>query len=539
MITLRPYQADSIAAIYSYFERWDGNCLIVLPTGTGKSVVISEFLRGAITQWPDTRVVSVTHSRELIAQNFQTLIRNWPAAPAGIYSAGLGKRDLRSQIICGGIQSIYKNAYKVQQCDLVIVDEAHLIPRDSDTMYGRFLRELKEINPHMKIVGFTATPFRLDSGMLHKGEGAMFSRIAYEASILEMIEQGYLSEVVPKRMTTELDVSGVGTRGGEFIAGELERAVDVDAVTQAAVSEIIDYGQDRGSWLIFASGVAHANHIRDAIRAHGHTAETVTGETPAGERDRIITDFKAGRIRALTNMSVLTTGFDAPGVDLIGMLRPTKSAGLFVQMIGRGTRLAPGKDNCLLLDFAGNCRRHGPVDRIKVSAPLKGDGEAPIKTCPACCTICYAGVRTCPECDHEFPAPEPEIKKSAATDAVLSTQIQAEWLDVTEVEYRRPEKVGKPPSLCVVYHCGGYTAHKEWVCFEHQGYARQKACAWWAARSGDPVPNTVDDALRGTLLEPARIAVRPVGKYTEICGYDGLRERVVKAAADIDTEIPF
>lgn len=524
MMKLRPYQQEAVDAIYHHFTRWDGNPLIVLPTGTGKSVVIADFIKGAYTQWPDTRVIMLTHVRELIAQNFSTLIRNWPEAPAGIYSAGLGRKDINSAIICAGIQSIYKNAYKVQRCDLVIVDEAHLIPRKTETMYGRFLTDLKSINPSLKIIGFTATPYRMDSGMLHEGDGRMFHTIAYEMSILEAIEQGYLSEVIPKQMKTQLDVSGVGTRGGEFIPSQLEKAVDVDETTQAAVSEIVSYGSDRGSWLVFCAGVDHARHVRDAVRSRGFSAETITGETPSAERDRIIRAFKAGNVRCLTNMSVLTTGFDAPGVDLIAMLRPTKSAGLFVQMIGRGTRLAPGKDDCLLLDFAGNTVRHGPVDKIKVSAPGDtGDGEAPIKTCPECFTICYAGVRECPDCGYQFPEPEPKIDKQASTAAVLSTQIEPETHQVERVQYFMHEKLGKPTSLRVEYHCAdGMLPHREWVCLEHTGFPREKACKWWSRRApGEPVPQTVMDALQvaDKLPMPTEIQVRPVGKYTEICGY--------------------
>lgn len=548
-LILRPYQQAAIDSLYTYFDAHAGNPLIVLPTGTGKSVVIAEFIKGAIVAWPDTRVVMLTHVKELIAQNYQTLIRNWPEAPAGIYSAGLGRRDIRAQILCAGIQSIYQRAYSVQRADLVLVDEAHLIPRNADTMYGQFLRELREINPHLKIVGFTATPFRLDSGMLHKGKDALFDAISYEMTILEAIEQGYLSEVIPKRTNTQLDVSAVGTRGGEFIPGQLEAAVDIDSVTQAAVSEIIAYGKDRGSWLIFASGVDHARHIAEAVRQRGFSAATVTGDTPQGERDRIIRGFKAGEIRCLTNMSVLTTGFDAPGVDLIGMLRPTKSAGLFVQMIGRGTRLANGKDNCLLLDFAGNTMRHGPVDRIKVSDPgEKGEGEAPIKTCPECFTICYAGVRECKDCGYLFPEPEPKLAATAGTAAVLSTQIEAEWLDVTSVGYDVHEKPGKPPSLRVDYRCG-HSTHREWICFEHQGYARQKAILWWNRRSREPVPASVAMAalLADALPSPRKICIRPVGKYTEIVGADDFQEpapRVVPTAGnaaigELDDEVPF
>ena len=230
-------------------------------------VRIAAFVARAIADWSDTRILIVTHVKELIAQNYGEMIRLWPDAPAGIYSAGLNKRDLHAQILFAGIQSIHKRAYDIQRCDLVLIDEAHLIPRTSNTMYRRFLGELATINPHLKVIGFTATPYRLDSGMLHEGDGALFTDIAYEAGVAEMIAQGYLCEVVPKRTETQLDTSGVGSRGGEFIAGQLEAAVDVEAVTEAAVDEIVRHGADRGSWLVFCAGVRHAEHVRDAIRA--------------------------------------------------------------------------------------------------------------------------------------------------------------------------------------------------------------------------------------------------------------------------------
>ena len=410
MIQLRPYQSAAIEAIYGYFGRQIGNPLVVLPTGTGKAICIAAFMKRAIGDWSDTRILIVTHVKELIAQNYGELIRLWPGAPAGIYSAGLNKRDLHAQILFAGIQSIHKRAYDIQRCDLALIDEAHLIPRTSNTMYRRFLGELATINPHLKTIGFTATPYRLDSGMLHEGDGALFTDIAYEAGVAEMIAQGYLCEVMPKRTETQLDTSGVGSRGGEFIAGQLEAAIDVEAVTEAAVDEIVRHGGDRGSWLVFCAGVRHAEHVRDAIKGRGFSCEAILGETASAERDRVIAAFKRGDIRCLTNANVLTTGFNAPGVDLIAMLRPTKSVGLYVQMIGRGTRLANGKDNCLVLDFAGNVERHGPIDRIDGRKRKKDDeeGTAPVKACPDCQTIVHASTRLCPTCGHAFPPPKPD-----------------------------------------------------------------------------------------------------------------------------------
>lgn len=523
MIELRPYQRDAIDALYSYFSASDGNPLVVMPTGTGKSVVIANFLREAVEGWSDTRVLAITHVKELIQQNFAALIRSWPTAPAGIYSAGLNKRDINAQILFAGIQSIHKRAYNVQRCDLVLIDEAHLVGKNDAGMYRAFLDDLRQINPSLKIIGFTATPHRMDSGLLHEGEGRLFTDIAYNVPILEMINKGYLSPVVAKETETQLDVSGVGTRGGEFIPGQLEAAVDTDPINLAVVNEIVAKGAARGSWLIFCSGVKHAEHIRDAIRSHGITCETVVGDTAPQMRDRYLAGFKNGSIRALTNANVLTTGFDAPGTDLIALLRPTKSTGLYVQMLGRGTRLANGKDDCLVLDFAGNTLRHGPLDLIDGRRKeKKGDGTAPVKTCPDCKAINHASARECAGCGHEFPPPAIKLDDQPATRALLSTQIKPEWVDVTRVDYcRHFGKHGKPDTFRVNYWCG-MARHSEFVCLEHTDYPREKARRWWGRRSaGNPAPATIAEALVAAkdLIKPIAIQVKQEGQYTNVTGH--------------------
>ena len=225
-LQLRPYQRAAIDAIYTYYEQHSGNALICIPTAGGKSAVMAAFIREVLAQWPDERIIILTHVRELISQNFAELIRLWPAAPAGIYSAGLNRRDTQAQILFAGIQSVHRKAYAIQRADMVLVDEAHLIPRSANTTYRRFLDDLGRINPQLKIIGLTATPYRLDSGLLHVGPDALFDDIAFEVSVRELIDQGYLAPLISKRTTTQLDVSGVATRGGEFVAGQLEAAVD-------------------------------------------------------------------------------------------------------------------------------------------------------------------------------------------------------------------------------------------------------------------------------------------------------------------------
>jgi DNA repair protein RadD len=517
-LQLRPYQRAAIDAIYDYFAVATGHPLLVLPTASGKSLVAAAFIQEVLAQWPDERIIILTHVRELITQNFSELIRLWPEAPAGVYSAGLNRRDVQAQILFAGIQSVHRKAYAIQRADLVLVDEAHLIPRSANTTYRRFLGDLTRINPQLKIIGLTATPYRLDSGMLHTGPDALFDNIAFEVSVRELIDEGYLAPLISKQTSTQLDVSGVGTRGGEFIAGQLEAAVDQDPITQAAVDEVVAYGRDRRSWLLFCAGVDHARHVCDAVRARGFSCATIFGHTPKAERDRIIAAFKRGEIRALASMGVLTTGFNAPAVDLIAILRPTKSTGLYVQMAGRGTRLAPHKDNCLVLDFACNVARHGPIDLVKPKDKAsEGDGEAPTKVCPECQTINALAARVCADCGYVFPAPEVQLEATATTRPILSTG-RPEWLHVGAVTYHRHEKSGRPPSLRVDYHCG-LVRHREWVCLEHEGYAGQKAAAWWRRRDGSAdLPATVDEALSRVdeLRQPVQIAVRPSGQYTEV-----------------------
>ncbi|MCW7553325.1 helicase-related protein [Endozoicomonas gorgoniicola] len=257
----------------------------------------------------------------------------------------------------------------------------------------------------------------------------------------------------------------------------MEQAVQKNDVTEKAVAEIIDYGRDRRAWLIFCVSVAHAEQTRSLLVEAGITAESITGRTPKPQRENILADYKAGKITALTSQSVLTTGFDAPHTDLIALLRATKSPGLYVQILGRGLRISPDTEKAdpLVLDYGGNVERHGPIDRISTDSIKSGksSGDAPVKECPECFELMLAGLRTCPACQYEFPAKD-KHDSHASNGALLNSQVEPEWLDVDELFYDIHEKFGKPPSLQVTYRCGFETV-REWVCFEHGGYARQKA----------------------------------------------------------------
>jgi DNA repair protein RadD len=531
MLSLRPYQQEALDAIFDYWSEGGGSPLVDLATGLGKSVVIAELTRMLVETYPDLRVLMLVHVRELVEQNYKALIRLWPEAPAGVYSAGLKRRDAHHRITFASIQSVYKRAEELGPRDVVIVDECHLFPASGEGMYQTLLDHLRIERPDLRLVGFTATPFRMDSGRLDKG--GIFDKTVYSFGIGRGIRDGWLAPLLSKASATQIDVSGVAKRGGEFVASALEDAADNDDITRAAVAEMMRYGADRKSWLVFCSGVRHAYHVGEALRDAGITAATVTGETPSEERRSIIEAFRSGRIRALTNANVLTTGFDAPCVDMVAFLRPTLSTGLYVQMVGRGTRKAEGKGDCLILDFAGNVRRHGPVDiaTIERGPPKEGsekdeeetgkvkEDAIAAKQCPQCDALVAVEIPTCPHCGYVWPI---KVKHQAVAEVlpILSTErTRPIGKHVYSWRARLHRKEGKPDSVRVSYQ-SGLQSVSEWICPQHTGYARQKFVTWWQQHGGKSPPETVQETLDRwhELTMPQTVMTRLNGQWEEVTG---------------------
>jgi DNA repair protein RadD len=426
-----------------------------------------------------------------------------------------------------GHPSYYANGLLVHNC--------HLIPEDGDSMYRQFLADACAINPRLRIIGFTATPFRLKSGPICTPEGYL-NHICYEISVSELIEQGYLSKLVSKAGAVEADFGRLHIRAGEFVEAEVEELMNQDQLVESACKEIMEYTQARKAVLIFASGIQHGWHIVNVLASkHGIECGYIIGETPDHERDSTLTRFRSGQLKYLCNVNVLTTGFDAPHIDCIALLRPTMSAGLYYQMVGRGFRLHPGKDNCLVLDYGGNVLRHGPVDRLRPKARAAGDGEAPAKKCPECRLLMPAGTAKCPECGYVFPD-RTRAKHAAEASAVpiLSTQGPTTTTTIRyvvrhvyyTVHHKRGAPDDAPRTMRVDYVCDDHERRSEWICFEHQGYPRQKAIEWWTRRSLDPVPRTAEEAVRlarrGRLPKTLAITVRYTSgdQYERIIDYE-------------------
>ena len=477
----------------------------------------------------------LAHVKELLEQTASTLRRIAPDLEVGVYSTGLGKRDTNKAVIIAGIQSVYKKACDLDRFDLIIVDECHLLPPDGEGMYQTFFRDAKVVNPNVRLIGLTATPYRLKSGMLC-GPKNLLNEVCYEISIKELIEQGFLCPLKSKSGRHKVDCGGLHVRAGEFVAAEVDALMNTGENVDAACWEILSQTKDRHSVLIFGASVDHAQKIKETIQKFTNLeCGLVTGDTPSAEREKILRRFKGEtfsrdlfgtkttHLKYLVNVNVLTTGFDAPNIDCIVLLRPTASPGLFVQMCGRGFRLHETKTDCLVLDYGGNILRHGPVDAIQIKERNgNGSGSCPAKECPECNAVIHAAIGKCPDCGYEFPPPEQfrdSLENTASNEGVLSGEIVDTEYDVETVCYNVHTKRGATEhdakTLRIDYRVGFNDYHSEWVCPEHSGWARKKFEKWWQERSNDPPPVTAEEAERyaeaGSLSVPQTIIVRKTG----------------------------
>lgn len=834
---------------------------LLIHHNSGKSMINAAICHEAWKMHPGTRIIMLTHVQELVEQNEKALLRYWPDAPVGVFSAGLGRKEPKSPILFGGVQSVCRAVDQIGYADFIIVDEAHLIPKSGNGQYLQAIEAFRSMNPGIRVIGLTATPFRTDSGYLHRGDGRLFDDVCFDIPILDLMDRGHICRLTSKgggsaRISTE----GVDRAGGDYNGRQLQiRAMEGDSVSRA-VEDIISRSAGRRGWLAFASGKQHAEMIRDEFRDRGVTCEMILGDTPKGERSRLLKDFKAMRIQCMVSVGVLTTGFDAPHVDLIAMLRPTISPGLHCldaetevltsrgwlgpgevkkgdtaaardmesgrgvwspvtglvdrpmdpgeswvvydspranfrvtdqhrmlfytrkckemrvdtaekmaalkdsvymptavridqpgvpltddelyligiiltdgsvsthqvtiyqserypevmdrieaalvgadirfrktrmryetqfqenyprwrfsisagnprdgvgrgirwlypwlskdfspslmslsrhqfmvlldamwdgdgtkkanvdytprskqlctarksvadsmqalgaihgftvnsrkeqgqrrnpiylvtftdrnwracggvhakrpqvhiqpatnervwcvetgagtivtrrrgkvtvmgncQMVGRGLRMCEGKsDGCLVLDYAGNIERHGPLDAIKVKEPGEGDGEAPMKECPGCQELVFAGKRECPACGHEFPPPELiKHEERPSTLAVVSNdeRPEEEWIDVTATRFRRHRKPGKPDSVKISYEVGLGREINQWICPEHSPYNKATAGRFWSQHQGEaPPPESTDEWLDRSdeLHMPCRIKVSNKGRFSNV-----------------------
>jgi len=527
----RPYQKESVGRLLKSLGNTVGNMLVEAPTGSGKSWMIAMVCK-TISKW-GYRAVILQPSKELVEQNSSKLKELCPDLSVGIYSASLRSKQKGADFVFATIGSVVEKEHELGQRHLLIVDEAHLIPEHDGGQYNNFRRNLKSMNPSLRMVGFTATPYRLDCGPI-VGQGLMFDGFAHRIPLSLLLQEGYLTPL-KSISVSQVDTSGLRRSGWDFNKGEMS-SLFVDNVGLSC-RETIDVAEAKGAkhCLIFSSGVDHAEKVRYQIETlTGEQVGIVTGETLPLERSQIIADFQAGRLRWLVNVNVLSVGFDSPNVDLIAVMRSTLSAGLFSQICGRGLRLHPGKDVCYLLDFGQNVARHGAIDDPdygnKPKPDSNGKGEAVRKACPCCGELCYAATREC-SCGFMFPLPEANIESKAdSVNSVMNATAGANngWMkvEVEDVKYFTHRKEDKPDSLRIIYKAKKkegemFSAeYSIWCCIEHGGKATAVAKKTWSSLSLNHFPGSTFEAVKladaGALAVPPEIMVKQRGKFWEV-----------------------
>lgn len=572
MLQARNYQVSARNAVWNYFRNGGtGHPLVALPTGTGKAFCIADMIIDVARTTPSARQMMLTDAIELIEQNYEELKGLWPAAPVGIFSDGLDRKEHYYPITFAGIASVNGKAHLFGKIDLIYIDEAHMVSPKESTMYMKFIADLMKINPKLKVIGYTATKYRVGQGLLIE-PGGLFTDIVFDGTGFDafnwFIDQGFLVPLLAKKTTAEQDLSAVGIIAGEFNQKQLQRAANKEELNRLCVQETLIVAREEGRryGLVFATGIEHTEAVCAEFCAQGANATFVHSKMDKNVRRQRIRDFKAGKYDYMVNNGILTKGFNMKMLDMIILMRATRSPGLLVQMLGRLTRplYADGWDintldgrlqaifqsekrNGRVLDFAGNIKRLGPINDPRIPLPpkqKKRPGDAPVKICDECgaynhpsYNFCGRFAKTDPKFDGLMGcgvAFEREAKFSANAseeDVIkLKTKIKVVRYEVNHVAYNVYHSMKQTvdgamtvPSIRVTYHCEGKRNFEEFVCLEHGGAAQKRAERWWRDRTKSDVPTSVVSALREieSLIEPTHLDVwiNKGNKYPEIMNY--------------------
>lgn len=385
---LRHYQQQAVDAAIAHFKQSSQSAVMVLPTGAGKSLILAELARVA-----HGRVLILTHVKELVAQNAEKV--GLLSQSGSIFAAGLKQKDSSAKTVIASVQSAARNLTQFNlPFSLLIIDECHRVSLNEDSQYQQLIGHLRQHNPALKILGLTATPYRLGSGWIYQShyhgrvgsvDQASFDRCIFDLPLRPLIKQGYLAKpLLLDGLAAQYDFSALhpltdmdySEQQVESILGKAGRA------TKLIVGQLCQLAANKQGVLIFAATVRHAREVLGLLLQQGQQAELLTANTTDTERDQLITAFKARQLKILVNVSVLTTGFDAPHVDLIAILRPTASVSLFQQMVGRGLRSAPNKSHCLIIDYAANGY---DLFYPEVGSPRPASKAVPVQVhCPLC-----------------------------------------------------------------------------------------------------------------------------------------------------------
>ncbi len=534
--------------------RTDPYICIQAATGAGKTIFFSELIKRLLNEWPSMRIAVLAHRRELVQQAKDKLLQVWPDAPIGIACASTGeKTNLEQPVTIGSPQTLSNRIETVEApFDLVIVDEVHrLPPKNKESQYGELLNSLRSLYPKLRMIGVTATPFRLNHGYIYgkecrPGSENWFEKLHYKIGINDLQKQGFLCGYRAKAAANiSSDLSRVKTTGGDYNLGALSEMMGREVHIGSAVKAFQKYGEDRHHIVVFAVSIDHAEKLHEAFKSAGYTAGIVHSKMPVGQRDMMLKEFEAGRMRFIVNVGILTEGWDSTAIDCILLCRPTKSSALYAQMVGRGLRIHPNKEDVLILDLTGNCMQHGDPDSPKVVVPGKPveDMDEPIqKKCPNCDELVAAGKMECPSCGYAWePEPVEELNESVEMTTVqFGNQKAAPFafeIDDVYVEDYTSKKGNRMLKLSMVN--SSFLSRKAVNVFllfdpDAHPYAIGKARSTWTELVGNRPPESTDEAMAryDELLSviPSKIQVVEDGNFYKVHSW---------GPSSIDEQIPY
>lgn len=548
MITLRPYQEEALAAVMEAMGR-QKYVLIQAGTGAGKTILFSSIIQKCMREY-NMRIAVVAHREILVRQAYEKLLRVAPEAEnyVGLACSSVSKDiDLDRPVIIGSPQTLANRLGVCRPVNLVIIDECHRVPpRNEHSQYGDMLAKLEAYYPPLRIIGVTATPYRLGHGYIYgcqcrKGSVNWWPSLTCSISIGTLQDAGWLVPLHAKEAVDMDDaLSCVRTSKGEFDTHELAALMGKPVHITNAVTAYEKYAQDRRHVVVFAVTIEHAERLCEAFAAAGYRSGVVHSRMPKAERDNVLRGFDDGSIRVVCNVGVLTEGWDSTGVDCMLMCRPTMSPALFVQMVGRGLRLHEGKADCLLLDLSGNCARHGSPDNPVVTwsdgTKKAKSKERQMKTCPDCEELVSPDARECPGCGYEFPHAElVEARKDnvemrdvlfAGSPPFMqddSVNVEVKGCRVEPYTSKAGNRMLRLSIECRMEHVLTPTFVNHFMDIEGHGSLRGKyrAQILWARLAGSSVPSTVDEAnaRQGELRFPDALRIKKNGRYYNVVGW--------------------
>lgn len=530
----RPYQQEAANRLLEDIQN-GYNPIIAVPTGAGKTIIMALVIYRYLQLNPSHNILLVSTTSSILEQDRAILQTFFPQSPIGLFSAGLKSKTLK-QVTVAGIQSIWRNPQHFKGIfQLIIIDECHQVPYKAKSMYRLFLSFMETAT----IAGVSGTIFRRGQGFIHKGDNAIFNKLSYDLTHTEnfnqLITDGYLCNLVSKSTHMELDTSKVKQRTDDFNQIDLAEQCDRLSITKEAVTEILKIGHIYKSWLIFAINIEHAENITKELRSKGINAYCLHSKISPEQQDTIKTFFRLGKIQCVVSVQMVTTGFDVPHIDLIILLRPTISPVLHVQMIGRGSRVSEDKTHCLVLDFAGNIKRLGPINDVNIPKKRKKTKtkKLMVRTCPICMIMHHISIKICPICGFVFPVKE-KIKDTPDSKDVIKRKVEKVktvippdiyQVDVQRIQYSIHKKKNKPDSFRVAYTCRRPDSAlsetiNEYVCLDHGGWPAKTARSWIRRRLFNvPFPKNVPELYecRNLLKSAVKLSIEK-NQFTQVLG---------------------